>query len=117
MTPRQQQFAQDGFVLERVLTDGEVEDFRRLLAELLDPTTQTAATAVACSSMQHLGDPIESFGTRVKQYYIHMLGSMRATSILHAYHIPAVLKIVEELLGPQPVINNASIFATNPGVS
>jgi hypothetical protein len=24
---------------------------------------------------------------------------------------------VEDLLGPQPSINNASIFATNPGVS
>jgi ectoine hydroxylase-related dioxygenase (phytanoyl-CoA dioxygenase family) len=117
MTPRQQQFARDGFVLERVLTDGEVEEYRWLMAELLDPTAQTAATEVACSSMQHLGDPLESFGTRAKQYYIHMLGSMRATSILHAYHIPAVLTVVEELLGPQPIINNASIFATNPGVS
>jgi ectoine hydroxylase-related dioxygenase (phytanoyl-CoA dioxygenase family) len=117
MTHRQDQFARHGFVLERVLTDAEVEDFRRLMAELLDPTKKTASNEVACSSMQHLGDPLESFGTRAKQYYIHMLGTPRATSILHAYHIPAVLEIVEELLGPQPIINNASIFATNPGVS
>lgn len=117
MTPRQQQFARDGFVLERVLTDAEVEDFRRLMAELLDPAKGNSSNEVACSSMQHLGDPLESFGTRAKQYYIHMLGTPRATSILHAYHIPAMLEIVEELLGPHPIINNASIFATNPGVS
>ena len=42
MTPRQQQFARDGFVLERVLTDAEVEDFRRLMAELLDPARKMA---------------------------------------------------------------------------
>ena len=95
MTPRQQQFARDGFVLERVLTDAEIGDFRRLMAELLDPTTKTASDEVACSSMQHLGDPLESFGTHAKQYYIHMLGTPRAASILHAYHIPAVLEIVE----------------------
>ncbi|MDA1040675.1 MAG: hypothetical protein O3A37_10365, partial [Planctomycetota bacterium] len=95
MTPRQQQFARDGFVLERVLTDAQAEDFRRLMAELLDPTQKTASSEVACSSMQHLGDPLESFGTHAKQYYIHMLGTPRATSILHAYHIPAVLEIVE----------------------
>lgn len=117
MSTLHEDFARDGYVMRRVLSDAEVEDFRARMTAILDPGAQRATAAVANSAMQHLGDPLERFGTQAKQYYIHLLGTPAAVPLLHAYHIPAVLDLVTELLGPEPIINNASIFATNPGVS
>lgn len=113
----QEEFARDGYVLRRVLTDAEVADFLRRMEAILDPGKGRTEDGIACSSMQHLGDALESFGQRARQYYIHLLGNPAAIPLLDAYHIPTVIDTVAELLGPDPIINNASIFATNPGVS
>ncbi len=110
-------FEKEGYVIEPVLSEAEVVEFRTLMAEILDPEQRADEDEeIYESSYQHFGDPVSSFGKSPRQYYMHMLTQQGTQSILHAYHIPRVIEIVEELLGPHPIINNASILASNAGV-
>ena len=112
-----QKFLEDGFVIVDVLTEQEVKEFRSLMDALLSPKVEAHDTKKHSSSFQHLGDEIQDFGKEARQYYFHLLTKQGTESIHHAFHHPVILKTVEELLGPNLIVNNASILAANVGTA
>ncbi|OZI07776.1 hypothetical protein BWI93_12825 [Siphonobacter sp. BAB-5385] len=110
-----EKFERDGFVIVDVLTPQEIDDFREVMDALISPKIQSADTEKRSSSFQHLGDEIKDFGKEARQYYFHLLTKPGTESIHHAFHHPVILKTVEELLGPNLIVNNASILAANEG--
>jgi ectoine hydroxylase-related dioxygenase (phytanoyl-CoA dioxygenase family) len=112
-----EQFLKDGFVIIDVLSEQEVNMFRVLMDSLLSPKVKAEDTKKHSSSFQHLGDEIQDFGKEARQYYFHLLTKPGTESIHHAFHHPVILKAVEELLGPNLIVNNASILAANVGTA
>jgi ectoine hydroxylase-related dioxygenase (phytanoyl-CoA dioxygenase family) len=110
-----EKFLRDGFVIIDVLTESEIKDFRKLMDALLSPEVKAADTKKHSSSFQHFGDELSSFGQEARQYYFHLLTKPGTESIHHAFHHPVILKAVEELIGPNLIVNNASILAANEG--
>jgi ectoine hydroxylase-related dioxygenase (phytanoyl-CoA dioxygenase family) len=108
-------FTTEGYVIVDVLTEQEVAEFRVLMDALISPEIRSADTEQRSSSFQHLGDEIADFGKEARQYYFHLLTKPGTQPILHAFHHPVILKTVEDLLGPDLIINNASILAANVG--
>lgn len=108
-------FNTEGYLIVDVLTEKEVADFRVLMDALISPEIRSSDKESRSSSFQHLGDEIADFGKEARQYYFHLLTKPNTQSILHAFHHPVILKTVEELLGPELIINNASILAANVG--
>lgn len=108
-------FNTEGYVIVDVLTEQEVADFRVLMDALISPEVTSTDTEKRSSSFQHLGDEIADFGKEARQYYFHLLTKPRTQPILHAFHHPVLLKTVESLLGPNLIVNNASILAANVG--
>ena len=116
MSSLQSQFLDNGYIIVDVLDDAELASFRKTMADLLDVELSADDTDHHSSSFQHLGDEIKDFGRENRQYYFHLLTKPGTEPIHHAFYHPKILKIVEELLGPDLIINNASILAANKGV-
>jgi len=117
MNNLREQFEKDGYIIVQVLNESEVNDFREIMDGMLNESKQTSDKETHTASLQHLGDEIGDFGKENRQYYFHLLTKPGTESIHHAFHQPKVLSIVEELIGKDLIINNASILAFNPGVS
>ncbi|UHG94072.1 phytanoyl-CoA dioxygenase family protein [Spirosoma oryzicola] len=110
-----EKFETDGYVIIDVLTETEIGEFRALMDALISPKVKSADTEKRSSSFQHLGDEIRDFGKEARQYYFHLLTKPGTETIHHAFHHPVILKAVEELIGPNLIVNNASILAANEG--
>src|SRR5215210_1093083 len=108
-------FLRDGYVIVDVLTEQEIAEFREIMDALISPKVKAADTKKKEASFQHLGDEIADFGKEARQYYFHLLTKPGTEPIHHAFHHPVILKTVEELLGPNLIVNNASILAANEG--
>lgn len=108
-------FLRDGYVIVDVLTEQEIAEFREIMDALISPKIKAADTKKKEASFQHLGDEIADFGKEARQYYFHLLTKPGTEPIHHAFHHPVILKTVEELLGPNLIVNNASILAANAG--
>jgi ectoine hydroxylase-related dioxygenase (phytanoyl-CoA dioxygenase family) len=108
-------FLRDGYVIVDVLTEQEIAEFREIMDALISPKIKAADTKKKEASFQHLGDEIADFGKEARQYYFHLLTKPGTEIIHHAFHHPVILKTVEELLGPNLIVNNASILAANEG--
>ena len=117
MSDLREKFETDGFVIVDVLSEEEIADFRTVMDGMLSESKKTSDTEVHSSVLQHLGDEISDFGNEARQYYFHLLTKAGTEPIHHAFYHPKVLTIVEELLGPKLIVNNASILAFNPGVT
>jgi ectoine hydroxylase-related dioxygenase (phytanoyl-CoA dioxygenase family) len=112
-----EKFQEDGFVIIDVLTEQEVKDFRKIMDQLLSPEVKATESKARGASFQHLGDEISDFGKEPRQYYFHLLTKKGTEPIHHAFHHPVMLKAVEEIIGPNLIVNNASILAANGGTS
>ncbi|RDC65844.1 phytanoyl-CoA dioxygenase family protein [Adhaeribacter pallidiroseus] len=112
-----EKFLEEGYVIIEVLTEPEIQDFRKVMDALLSPQVKAADTKKHSSSFQHLGDEISDFGKEARQYYFHLLTKPGTEPIHHAFHHPVMLKAVEEIIGPNLIVNNASILAANEGTS
>jgi ectoine hydroxylase-related dioxygenase (phytanoyl-CoA dioxygenase family) len=110
-------FEKEGYVIVNALTQGEIDHFRGIMDELLSPKIEASGKQAHSSSFQHLGDEIASFGQEARQYYFHLLTKAGTEPIHHAFYNPVILKVVEEIIGPKLIINNASILAANAGTS
>lgn len=117
MNTLKEQFEKKGFVIVDVLSDNEITDFRRIMDAMLDVNKTSSDSKKHDSTFQHFGDEIADFGNEQRQYYFHLLTKPGTEPIHHAFYHPKVLQIVEELIGPQLIVNNASILASNPGVN
>lgn len=116
MSTLQSKFLNDGYVIVDILKAAELESFRKIMADLLDVEVRADDAEVHSSSFQHLGEEIKDFARENRQYYFHLLTKPGTEPIHHAFHHPKVMSIVEELLGPDLIINNASILAANQGI-
>lgn len=112
-----EKFEQNGYVIIDVLTNQEIIDFRELMDALISPKIKSADSAKRSSSFQHLGDEIQHFGQEARQYYFHLLTKPGTEPIHHAFHHPVMLRAVEEIIGPNLIVNNASILAANEGTA
>jgi ectoine hydroxylase-related dioxygenase (phytanoyl-CoA dioxygenase family) len=110
-------FETEGYVIVDVLTQQEIDDFRAIMDELLSPKIEAKDKKERSSSFQHLGDEIASFGQEARQYYFHLLTKAGTEPIHHAFYHPKILEVVEQIIGPDLIINNASILAANVGTS
>ena len=117
MKPLRAQFEKDGYVILDILSEVEIADFRQIMDGMLSENKKTEDTTTHGSSLQHLGDEIGNFGNENRQYYFHLLTKPGTEAIHHAFHHPKILEAVEQLIGPDLIVNNASILASNPGVS
>lgn len=101
-----------------VLTENEISEFRQVMDQLLNPSIKPDASgATRSAAFQHLGDDLADFGKEARQYYFHLLTKPGTEPIHHAFYHPVILAAVEEILGPDLIINNASILAANEGTS
>ncbi len=110
-----EKFLRDGFVIIDVLSEEEVAEFRKVMDKLLNPEVKASEGNKRGSLFQHLGDDLQDFGKEARQYYFHLLTKPGTEPIHHAFHHPVMLKAVEELIGPDLIVNNASILAANEG--
>ena len=117
MSSLRRQFEKDGYVIVQVLTESEVSEFRTIMDAMLSESKKSADHNIHSASLQHLGDEISDFGNENRQYYFHLLTKPGTEPIHHAFYQDKILSIVEELIGPDLIINNASILAFNPGVA
>jgi len=116
MSTLKKQFLKEGYIILDILDESELSSFRKVMAKLLDVKVRADNEETHSSAFQHLGDEIRDFARENRQYYFHLLTKPGTEAIHHAFHHPKVMKIVEELLGPDLIINNASILAANKGV-
>ena len=117
MESLKESFEKEGYVIVDVLTQPEIDHFRGIMDDLLSPKIEATDKRVRSSSFQHLGDEIASFGQEARQYYFHLLTKTGTEPIHHAFYNQVILKVVEEIIGPNLIINNASILAANAGTS
>ena len=117
MESLKESFEKEGYVIVDVLTQHEIGQFRSIMDDLLNPKIEAVDKKPHSSSFQHLGDEIASFGQEARQYYFHLLTKAGTEPIHHAFYNPVILKVVEEIIGPDLIINNASILAANAGTS
>ena len=117
MSALRDQFEKNGYVIVDVLTESEIRDFRTIMDGMLSETKRSSDTETHSASLQHYGDEISDFGNENRQYYFHLLTKPGTEPIHHAFYQDKVMIIVEELIGPDLIVNNASILAFNPGVS
>jgi len=117
MSGLREQFEKEGYVIVDVLSEPEIRDFRTIMDGMLSESKKTSDTQTHSASLQHLGDEISDFGNENRQYYFHLLTKPGTDPIHHAFYQPKMLSIVEELIGSDLIVNNASILASNPGVT
>ena len=117
MESLKESFEKEGYLIVDVLTQQEIDHFRGIMDDLLSPKIEATDKRVRSSSFQHLGDEIASFGQEARQYYFHLLTKPGTESIHHAFYNAVILKVVEEIIGPNLIINNASILAANAGTA
>ena len=117
MSALRTKFEKDGYLIKQVLNEAEVKAFRSIMDSMLSESKKTSDSKTHTASLQHLGDEISDFGNENRQYYFHLLTKPGTEAIHHAFLQEKVMEIVEELIGPDLIINNASILAFNPGVS
>ena len=67
-TSLKDQFLSEGYVIIDVLTDLEINQFRVLMDQLLNPEVKAADTKKHSASFQHLGDDLAEFGREARQY-------------------------------------------------
>ena len=111
-----ERFETDGYVICDVLGEDEIAAFLYVMEDLLATDVQPQDNTVHNVAYQHFGD-VHDFGRESRQYYFHLLTRPGTEPIHSAFYHPVVLDIVEQLLGPQPIVNNASILVFNPGVT
>ncbi len=110
-------FEADGYVVCDVLGDEAIASFLAVMEDLLATDVQPEEHRVHDAAYQHFGDELSDFGRESRQYYFHLLTRPGTEPIHSAFYHPVVLGIVEQLLGPKPIVNNASILVFNPGVT
>lgn len=112
-------YHKQGFLLLDVFPASEVVPIRDQINEILDRNSKSSTTAKGfySSDNQHAGDAIEQFRAKTKHYYFHLLTNELFLPIQHVFHRPEILRTIEQILGAPLIINNASLFAAEPGTT
>jgi len=112
-------YHRQGYLLIDVFAPSEAELIRRQIDEILDRHGQLHTTdkAFHASENQHAGDQVEAYRAKSKHYYFHLLTNELFLPIQHVFHRPEVFAAIEQILGGPLIINNASLFAAEPGTT
>jgi len=112
-----ERYHKQGFTLVDVLAEDEVLKLRQSIDTILGWSADRKVTDTAFhrSDNQHIGDEIETYGKKSKHYYFHLLTDERFLPMQSVFLRPEIMREVEGLLGAPLVINNASLFAAEPG--
>lgn len=110
-------YNRQGYLLLDVFPESEVVLIRDQIEEILDRNSQRTTTEKGfhSSANQHAGDAIATFRAKTKHYYFHLLTNELFLPIQHVFHRPEILRTIEQILGAPLIINNASLFAAEPG--
>lgn len=110
-------YDEQGYVLVDVLSDDEVLRLRQGIDRILGWSEGRVVvdTAFHRSENQHFGDAVETYGEKSKHYYFHLLTDERFLPVQPVFFRPEIMGPVEKLLGAPLVIDNASLFAAEPG--
>jgi ectoine hydroxylase-related dioxygenase (phytanoyl-CoA dioxygenase family) len=112
-------YHRQGYLLIDVFPEAEAVAIRAQIDAILDRHGQlsTGDRAFHSAEGQHRGDAIADFRAKSKHYYFHLLTNELFLPIQHVFHRPEVLRAIERILGAPLIINNASLFAAEPGTS
>lgn len=109
----------NGYLLVDVFPESEAIRLRAEIDAILDQYGQQATKErlFHSSENQHRGDAISAFRAKSKHYYFHLLTNELFLPIQHVFHRPEILSVIEKILGAPLIINNASLFAAEPGTT
>lgn len=112
-------YHRQGYLLIDVFSEAEAIKLRKQIDAVLDQHGKATTTdrAFHSSENQHRGDAITSFREKSKHYYFHLLTNELFLPIQQVFHRPEILRVIEQILGAPLIINNASLFAAEPGTS
>lgn len=110
-------YHQQGFLLLDVFPESEVVAVRTQINAILDQNGRNQVTHAGfhSSENQHVGDAISEFRAKTKHYYFHLLTNELFLPIQHVFHHREILRVIGQILGEPLIINNASLFAAEPG--
>ena len=110
-------YHQQGFLLIEVFSAAEAAVLRQRIDDILLPagTQITADNTFHSSANQHAGDAITTYGRLSKHYYFHLITDALFLPLQHLFHEQRILAPVTDLLGGPLILNNASLFAAEPG--
>jgi len=112
-------YHRQGYLLIDVFPESDAVSLRQQIDAVLDQHGQRTTTdrAFHSSENQHHGDAITNFRAKAKHYYFHLLTNELFLPIQHVFHRPEILRAIERILGAPLIINNASLFAAEPGTT
>jgi hypothetical protein len=112
-------YHQQGYLLLDVLSLTDAALLRSNIDDILLPHGRqpTRERIFHASENQHFGDLVERYGEQSKHYYFHLLTDERFLSIQHIFHHETILDAIGQILGQPLIINNASLFAAEPGTT
>ncbi|MFQ3190070.1 MAG: ectoine hydroxylase-related dioxygenase (phytanoyl-CoA dioxygenase family) [Paraglaciecola sp.] len=112
-------YHRDGYVIIDIFTPEEVKVLRDEIDGILANGNYSLDEPAQfySSDNQHFGDHIEDYGKKTKHYYFHLLTNPKTLSFQHIFHNPKVLGVIVQILGENLIINNASLFAAEPGTT
>ena len=106
-----------GYLLIDVFDPGDAIAIRRQIDGLLVPSERAGSVdrSFHASENQHQGDDVSAYRAASKHYYFHLLTNPLFLPIQQVFHRPEILSAIEQILGGSLIINNASLFAAEPG--
>lgn len=112
-------YHRDGYLLLDIFDQSERESLLRQIDSILlkENNSLDEPTRFYSSDNQHFGDEIEDYARKSKHYYFHLLTNPQTISFHHIFHHPQILGVIEQILGDKLIINNASLFAAEPGTT
>ncbi|MBU3005561.1 phytanoyl-CoA dioxygenase family protein [Paraglaciecola arctica] len=112
-------YHRDGYLLLDIFDQNERDSLLSQIDDILlkEDNSLDGAARFYSSDNQHLGDKIEDYGRKTKHYYFHLLTNPQTMSFQHIFHNHKIMGVIEQILGNQLIINNASLFAAEPGTT
>lgn len=111
-------FHKNGFLILDILDPKELEEYRKAAEDILPPVPDSSKEAEAetfSSEFQHLGADLAQYGRQRRNYYFRLLTKPGTEPLHRAFLHPRILKAIEALLGPDPIINNGTLLAAEAG--
>ena len=110
-------YQRDGFLLLDIIPEAEAIDLRQRIDAILLPEGRRPTTdrSFHRSENQHAGDRSSAYGGLSKHYYFHLITDELFLPIQHVFHHPRILAAIEALISGPLILDNASLFAAEPG--
>ncbi|MEO6096621.1 MAG: phytanoyl-CoA dioxygenase family protein [Fibrobacteria bacterium] len=114
-------YREQGYLIADVLSPDEIKNAREKIDSLISLSYKADKNGrdfpkKTSSSFQHFGDSLDEYGREARHYYFHIM-TATGTQALHTLLLHQKIQgLVEELLGPDLILNNFSLLAAEPGI-